>query len=157
MRGWKPAGAVAAVALVALLSGGCCSLPLIGGGCTMHDHVRLRATLTLNDCEGYGSQAVTLRVYSLADTDAFADGSFDALWMRPEATLGDALVAMQEKTLRPGEETTLSLARDKKTRAIGIVVNFCEGVPGCWKQTLDLGEDEAEIAFKLAGTCLSRE
>jgi len=140
----------------ALALGGCCSLPL-GGSCTVKDQVRLRAALSLNDCEGTGSHVVTLRLYSLSGTDAFAGADFGAVWLRAESTLGEELVEFSEHSLQPGEEIVLTLPRDKKTRALGVVANFCDATPGCWKQSIVLTEDAADTTVKIAGTCLGLE
>jgi type VI secretion system VasD/TssJ family lipoprotein len=136
--------------------GGCCSLPLLGS-CAVKDELQLSASSTLNDCGGRGSRPVTVRVYGLKGQDAFARADLETIWLQQKTALGADLVGVSERTLRPGDAMTLTLPRAAGTRYLGIVANFCDATPGCWRQVVTLPEKAVAAKVELAGTCMSLE
>ena len=126
------------------------------GGTT--DKVILTTSPRLNICEGSDPHPVVVKIYYLRSAERFSRADFGALWDDDIGTLADDRLRLVEKTLNPKEQVTLPLQRDdavKDATVLGIVANFCRQGEGCWRKTVPIGEDGAQIRVHLDEGCLS--
>ena len=95
---------------------------------------------------------VQVRLYQLKADSQFAAADFMALYRTDESALGEDLLAKDEFTLRPGDETPYAGEIDHETRFIGAFAGFRDygrasatlrvGIPfdqGNWKVALEAG------------------
>ena len=145
--------AVTLAASFLVLAGGCCSInPLVS--CTPRFTAEISAAHDLNSCTDQGGYPVKVRVYSLADAEAFRAADFEHLWFE-ESDLGGSVLGQQTFTAPPGSRAEQRWARPAGTRLVGVVANFCQLDGGCWKQSLAAPEGSQALVIELAGTCLT--
>jgi type VI secretion system VasD/TssJ family lipoprotein len=145
--------AVTLVAGFLLLAGGCCSInPLVS--CTPRFTAEISAAQDLNSCTDQGSYPVKVRVYSLADGEAFRAADFERLWFE-ESDLGGSVLGQQTFTVAPGVVEEQRWARPAGTRLVGVVANFCRLESGCFKHLVEVPEGSQRLVLELAGTCLT--
>ena len=133
------------------------ALPAALAGCGgTTDRIDITSSQHLNACDDSGSHAVILRIYGLKATEKFGDAEFTALWENDRKVLGDDLATKKERTILPGSESVrIPVPRAEGVVAIGLLANFCELKPGCWRKTIDLEKGTTEIVVNLEGTCLA--
>jgi type VI secretion system VasD/TssJ family lipoprotein len=133
--------------------GGCCTLGL--RSCTVTDAITITGAGTLNSCDG-NNHSVTVRIYSLTATDAFAKGDLDVIWADEGKGLGDQKAGLKEITVAPGQPAQeFQLARPKGCVALGVVANFCTQSPGCWNKLINLEKGSSRVLIKLEKVCLT--
>lgn len=67
---------------------------------------------------------VVVRVYQLRSDAQFRDAGFFALYNHEKQTLGNSLIAREERTLLPGQQLQMSLPLSKQARFIGAIAAF---------------------------------
>jgi type VI secretion system VasD/TssJ family lipoprotein len=131
------------------------SAALAGCGGTT-DRIDITSSPHLNACDEGGSHAVIVRIYGLKATEKFGDAEFTALWDNDRKVLGDDLATKREQTILPGAEgVRIPVPRAESVVAIGLLANFCDLKPGCWRKTVYLDKGTTEIVVNLEGTCLA--
>lgn len=145
--------AVTLVASLLVLVGGCCTInPLVS--CTPRFTAEISAAADLNSCTDQSTYPVKVRVYSLADGEAFRAADFERLWFE-ESDLGGAVLGQQTFTVAPGSRDEQRWARPDGTRLVGVVANFCRLESGCFKHLVAVPEGSPRLVLELAGTCLT--
>jgi type VI secretion system VasD/TssJ family lipoprotein len=133
------------------------ALPAALAGCGgTTDRLDITSSPQLNACDDGGSHAVILRIYGLKATEKFGDAEFTALWDNDRKVLGDDLATKVEQTILPGtRDVRIPVPRAEGVVAIGLMANFCDLKPGCWRKTVNLEKGTTEIVVNLEGTCLA--
>ena len=153
---WIRLAALAALAALGAGVSGCAKVGLKGGPPT--DRLRIASGAVLNDCDGSGSRPVVLRVYVLAAEEKFKDLDLESLWYGEPPPLGQDLIgAVKEVTAVAGaaRPALLALPREQGAVAVGVVANFCEIAPGCWKKIIPLAKGNTNIDILLERTCMT--
>ena len=85
---------------------------------------------------------VQVRLYQLKSDSQFAAADFMALYRSDESALGEDLLAKDEFTLRPGDETPYAGQVDPETRFIGAFAGFRDYGRASWKATVAVPQDK---------------
>ncbi|CAM4021180.1 type VI secretion system lipoprotein TssJ [Bordetella bronchialis] len=136
------AGAVA----VALFLAGCSAKPPLCASV----QVMLDAASDLNpDATGRASPIV-VRVYQLADTEAFGHAGFFDLYDRDRQVLGQSLLARSEATVLPGAEKVVAQPLDSRTRAVAVIAAYRDIEHAQWRRVVYVaGQGSHGIAMDL--------
>lgn len=107
-------------AWIAILVAGCGGAPSQPVDCSEPTPIALviEATERLNPDPDGRALPTELRLYQLRDAAGAETASFEDLWERAPAVLGDALVSEESLTLYPGERLERALAPDPQTTTI---------------------------------------
>ena len=84
----------------------------------------LQASATLNPSESNRPSPVVVRVYKLRSEVRFRAASYDSLYDDDKAALQEDMVDRTPMTLRPGDQTPVSLLLGPEVRFIGVAAFF---------------------------------
>lgn len=97
----------------------------------------MTATPDANMQSGQGAP-VTVRVYQLASTAAFAGAEFFPLFNQDQATLKSDLVKGDSFLLAPGEKKAISLTPMDQVKAIGFFAAYRDYAKATWRKSVDI-------------------
>lgn len=129
--------------------GGCESAPI---------DVHFLTSKQLNFDQHHRSLPVLVRVYQLDRLSHFREATFEDLWQRDKAVLGDDLLDRQEISVAPGKVQHIHFNRNKKARYVAAFALFRLPGGSCWrgvkrlKPAMPVVMDEVRIWLK--GRCL---
>ena len=112
--------------------------------------VALTASGDINPDVSQRASPLVLRVYELADAEAFTAASFFALWNQEPVVLAGALVKRHEFTLVPDGTAVKPLTLDPRVQAIGIAAAFRDIRNANWRVVVPMSPDpQGARAFRL--------
>lgn len=117
---------------------GCVCMVLIGGCSTPSVEVGLSSTANLNMNQSSEPLPVVVRVYQLAQRQAFDSASFEAIWKDDLATLGDSLLTKEEIVMDPAYQRALEMPRHEQARFVGVIAIFRDPEPDRWRDIQEL-------------------
>ena len=127
------------------------SAPLLLAGCAPAPepeepdtivNVTFLATPALNpDLDGRPSPAV-IRVFALANEDAFRTASYFELRDSAEDVLGDALLGERDLLINPGASIDRRITFPNEARALGVVVDFQNIETAVWRSYVNIRAGE---------------
>lgn len=91
-----------------------------------------------------------VRVYQLRDIGSFEIASFEEVWQRPEAVLGDSLLSKDEVTLYPSQVVTRSFDRNPAANFVVAVGIFRRAVGNTWRTVMPLPPTRSQTQCALA-------
>lgn len=91
------------------------------------------ANLNLNDSDE--PLPVMVNIYQLADNKAFEGASFEDLWKKDLATLGDSMLTKETITINPGSQERLVFERHAQAKFIGAMAIFRKPEKQAWRST----------------------
>ncbi|WP_116141294.1 type VI secretion system lipoprotein TssJ [Trinickia diaoshuihuensis] len=122
------------------------------------DAVRARWTLSASSSVNPGAQGqsapVLVRLYALAQRDAFDQATFFELYDHDQTVLGRSALARSVIVLRPGERIRLDEPLDARTRALAIVAAYRRIDTAHWRAIVDVDPSasrDVELAAVFAG------
>jgi len=141
------------MATLVLLAG--CSVPSVG--------VRVSSTANLNMNEDSEPLPVVVRLYQLSQAEAFRAASFEELWQKDLATLGDALLVKEELVMDPAYSRSVEMPRHDDARFLGVVAVFRTVEGDRWKAVRPLPDSWVgrrladEVRVSLRGSSVTIE
>jgi type VI secretion system protein VasD len=146
-------------ALLSLLAAGSLAASLAGCGSApvvepppppLTVDVALAATADVNPDINQRASPLVVRVYELADAEAFNGADFFALWNQEPVALAAALVKRHEFVLAPEGKADKVLTLDPRVQAIGVVAAFRDIRNANWRAVVPVSQDpKGARAFRL--------
>jgi type VI secretion system protein VasD len=100
---------------------------------------------------------IVLRVYELADAEAFSTADFFAVWNQEAPVLAAALVKRHEFVVAPAGKAGKPLTLDPRVQAIGVAAAFRDIRSANWRVVVPVPQDpQGPRAFKLAITAAGK-
>jgi type VI secretion system protein VasD len=118
------------------------------------------AAVDSNPDAGGRASPLVVRLYELADAEAFRGADFFALWNQEAPVLAAALVKRHEFVVAPGTELSRGLTLDPKVQVIGVAAAFRDIRNANWRTVVPVAPaEQGPRALKLevvaAGTSLA--
>lgn len=110
----------------------------------------IRGSEQLNPDADGRSLPTIVRVYQLRDIGSFEIASFEEVWQRPEAVLGDSLLSKDEVTLYPSQVVTRSFDRNPAANFVVAVGIFRRAVGNTWRTVMPLPPTRSQTQCALA-------
>jgi len=79
-----------------------------------------------------------VRLYQLSGTATLEQAELEATWADGEATLGDAVLAVEEHVVHPGQEQAWTLERKPEARYLAAVALYREPAGTAWRGAMRL-------------------
>jgi type VI secretion system protein VasD len=128
--------------LSAALFSGCGSSPVVEPPPPpLTVEVALTAAADINPDLSQRASPLVVRVYELADAEAFSAADFFALWNQEPVVLAAALVKRHEFVLAPDGKASTSLTLDPRVQAIGIAAAFRDIRNANWRAIVPVSQD----------------
>jgi type VI secretion system protein VasD len=141
-------GASAALVLTAALAG--CAPPPPPPPPTVIN-LTLSAAADANPTQTGQGAPVSLRVYQLASTSAFAGAEFFQLFGQDQATLGSDLVKRDDLIVAPGTSKTMTLMPLDTVKAIGVYAAYRDYSGVVWRVTTPVVPHKTTNVTVIAG------
>jgi type VI secretion system protein VasD len=103
--------------------------------------VALTASADINPDVSQRASPLVVRVYELADAEAFAVADFFALWNQEPVALAAALVKRHEFVLAPDGTANKPLTLDPRVQAIGVAAAFRDIRSANWRVVVPVSQD----------------
>lgn len=100
--------------------------------------ITLAAGAQVNDSSGGAGLAVAVRLYQLRRDTRLRNAAFDEVWQDDTSALKDDLLAVEEHTAYPGQESQFQLALRPEVTAIAAVALFRQPQGNDWYVIFDL-------------------
>jgi type VI secretion system protein VasD len=118
-------------------------------------NLTLQATPTINLSESNRPSPVVVRVYQLKDDAAFRAATYEKLFDEDVTLLEKDLIQRTPFTVRPGEQTTVSVPFSQGIRFIGIAAFFRQYdgkqwrvvIPALFKGDFIISVDQSSVSF----------
>lgn len=118
------------VMLFAVLAG--CGGPMVKVG--------LSSTANLNMNRDNEPLPVVVRIYQLSDRASFENTTFNDIWKRDLAVLGNAMLTRKEVIINPGSQQRIEFDRHDQAKYIGVVAIFRNPVDKRWRDVYELSD-----------------
>ncbi len=109
--------------------------------------VGLSSTANLNLNSDNEPLPVVVRIYQLSDRTSFENTTFNDIWKRDLAVLGDAMLTRQEVVINPGSQNRIEFDRHDQAKYIGVVAIFRNPVEKRWRDVYELSTSFAGKRF----------
>ena len=118
-------------------------------------NLTLQASATINPSESNRPSPVVVRVYQLKDDAGFRAASYEKLFDEDVTLLEKDLIHRTPFTVRPGEQTTVSVPFSQEIRFIGIAAFFRQYdgkqwrvvIPALFKGDFIISVDQSSVSF----------
>lgn len=113
--------------------------------------VRLNVTATdnLNLNQFDEALPVVLRIYQLADVQAFKSATFEELWKSDKAVLANSLLTVEERTVNPSEKLDIEFQQAENARFVGVFALFRNREQQQWRVYHDLDSGTVKLSTSL--------
>lgn len=142
-----------------LLSGlaGCGSAPVVEPPPPVVVAASVAAAADSNPDAGGRASPLVVRLYELADAEAFRGADFFALWNQEAPVLAAALVKRHELVVAPGAQSSRALTLDPKVQAIGVAAAFRDIRNANWRTVVPIAQGPRALKLDIvaAGTSLA--
>ncbi|MHC8945852.1 type VI secretion system protein VasD [Advenella incenata] len=110
--------------------------------------VELNADSQVNPNASGKPSPVKVTVYELKSTNAFDTADYFALMKDPRAVLGDQMLEVNSRIIKPGSTEEIKASGSTQAKALGIVASYRDLNNSQWRLVVDLPEAETTNFYK---------